>query len=81
MRKVSFEKALKYANKDIVIKSSLLKIYCKNTKRTTKNATVFTIADEIPMPMKKISKAIMDYFGEINYIEIMSTAEIFVVEY
>lgn len=82
MREVSFEKALKYAKKDIVMVSSELKEYTKQHHGDSKELRLIkSIADEIPVPMSKINKVIKSMFSNLDYIKIMGNATFYVVEY
>ena len=82
MKKVSFEKALKYSTKDVVVKSDFLKEFCnvKKNKSHKNYGRLSTIADELPMGMKKINEVIKDSFDEITYIEIMSKSKFYILE-
>ena len=82
MREVSFEKALKYAKKDIVMVSSELKEYTKQHRGDSKELRLIkSIADEIPLPMRRIDKVIKSMFSNLDYVEIMGNATFYVVEY
>ena len=82
MREVSFEKALKYAKKDIVMVSPELKEYAKQHRNDSKEITLIKlIADEIPLSMSRIDKVIKSMFSSIDYIKIMGNATFYVVEY
>ncbi len=78
MKQVTFEKATRYAKKDVIIQSEILKEFCKNN---CKNSMLKLIADEVPMHMEKIKAIIIDCFGYIGFIDIMSSSKFFVVEY
>lgn len=82
MREVSFEKALKYAKKDIVMVSSELKDYAKRHRSGSQELRLIKlIADEIPVPMSKINNVMKVMFSNLDYIKIMGNATFYVVEY
>lgn len=82
MREVSFEKALKYAKKDIIMVSPELKEYAKQHRSDSKELKLIKlIADEIPVPMSRIDNVIKSIFSNVDYVKIMGNATFYVVEY
>lgn len=82
MRRITFEKALRVKNdKDIIIKSPHLKEFVKKKRKEKDFNLLELIADEVPCTMKTINAMIKKFFNEIDYIEIMSNAEFYLIDY
>ena len=62
--------------------SSELKEYTKQHRGDSKELKLIkSIADEIPVPMNRINKAMKSMFSNLDYIKIMGNATFYVVEY
>lgn len=87
MKQVSFEKALKYNDNDIIVVSNKLKSFVKFHRqkdtvicRQCNFKLLEQIANEIPMPMYKLNSIIHEFIDDITYIEMMSRAKFFMVK-
>lgn len=79
-KEVTFEKALKYMEKDIVMESKELKKRCEKARYGQgKKGFLKMIADETPMSMRRIQQEMHLHFKDVEYIEIMSNAKFYVI--
>ena len=90
MREVTFDKALRYKKNDIIIQSEHLKNFVANVKQqhsllsVRKNPNfdkLVNVAEEMAMPFDKANNVIHEFIDDITYIDVMSNARFFVVEY
>ena len=90
MREVTFDKALRYKKNDIIIQSEYLKSFVAKVKQrhnllsVRKNPNfdkLVNVAEEMAMPFDKANKVIHEFIDDITYIDVMSNARFFVVEY
>ena len=90
MREVTFEKVLRYKKSDIIIQSEYLKSFVAKVKQRHSLLSIrkkpnfdklVNVAEEMAMPFEKANKVIHEFIDDITYIDVMSNARFFVVEY